>query len=93
VVEKRRIAADAIETGYVIGEIAGRHVVIVDDMITSAGSMAGAIGVAREKGALSVTAVATHGLFVGSAFERLLAAGRTRWWSRTRCRCRARPPG
>ena len=74
VVEKRRLADDAIETGFVIGEVAGRDAIIVDDMIASGGSMAGAVRVTREKGARSVTVVATHGLFVGPAFERLAAA-------------------
>jgi len=74
VVEKRRVGDAQIETGHMIGDIRNRQVIIVDDMITSAGSMAGAIQVARDNGAASVTVVATHGLFVGPAFERLTKA-------------------
>ncbi len=74
VVEKRRTGDTEIQTGHVIGEVKHRNVIIVDDMITSAGSMAGAAQVARDFGAQSVTCVATHGLFVGPAFERLRAA-------------------
>lgn len=74
VIEKRRVSDTDIETGYVIGEIKNKEVIIVDDMITSAGSMAAAIIVAKEHGAKKVVAVATHGLFSGPAFERLLQA-------------------
>ncbi len=75
VVEKRRVSDVDIQTGHVIGDVKNRPVVIVDDMIASAGSMAGAIRVARENGASDVLALATHGLFVGPAFERLREAG------------------
>ncbi len=77
VVEKRRISDENVETGYVIGDIANHDVIIVDDMITSAGSMAAAVKVAREAGARTVRAMATHGLFVSNAFERLRDAGAT----------------
>jgi ribose-phosphate pyrophosphokinase len=74
VVEKRRLNDAQVETGHVIGEIKNRNVIIVDDMITSAGSMASAINVAKENSAATVTVLATHGLFAGPAFERLRAA-------------------
>ncbi|MDR1612905.1 MAG: ribose-phosphate pyrophosphokinase [Planctomycetota bacterium] len=77
VTEKRRLSDEDVETGYVIGEIADRDVVIVDDMITSAGSMAAAVKAARDSGARTIRAMATHGLFVSNAFERLLEAGAT----------------
>lgn len=74
VVEKRRLSDEAVETGYVIGDITDKDVIIADDMITSAGSMAAAIKTAREHGARTVRAMATHGLFVSNAFERLAEA-------------------
>ena len=77
VIEKRRLSDVAVETGYVIGDIADRDVIIADDMISSAGSMAAAIRTAREHGARTVRAMATHGLFVGNAFERLAEAAPT----------------
>lgn len=77
VVQKRRISDDTVETGHVIGDVKGKDVIITDDMITSAGSMAAAIKTAHEYGANTVRAMATHGLFVGNAFERLLEAGPT----------------
>lgn len=74
VVEKRRIGDDEVEQGYVIGEIAGRDVVIVDDMISTAGSISQAIVTARECGARRVIALATHGVLVGKAKARLREA-------------------
>ncbi len=77
VVQKRRVSDEKVETGHVIGDVKDKDVIIADDMITSAGSMAAAIKTAREYGAKRVYAMATHGLFVGNAFERLLEAGPT----------------
>ena len=77
VVQKRRLSDVAVETGHVIGDVADMDVVITDDMITSAGSMAAAIKTAREHGARTVRVMATHGLFVSNAFERLVEAAPT----------------
>jgi len=74
VVDKRRTGDIEIEVGHVIGEVNGRNVIVVDDMITSAGSMSAAITVAKDHGAKNVIAVATHGLLVGPAMERLAKA-------------------
>ncbi len=74
VCEKRRLSDTDVEHGYVIGEVKDRDVIIVDDMITSAGSMSSAIEVAKNNGARTVTVGASHGLFVGEAFSRLAAA-------------------
>ncbi len=71
VIEKRRLNAQEVETGHVIGDIDDRDVVIVDDMITTAGTISEAIQVAREHGARKVVAMATHGVLVGPAFDRL----------------------
>ncbi len=77
VVQKRRLSDTDVETGHVIGDVRDRDVIVADDMITSAGSMAAAIKTAREHGARTVRALATHGLFVGNAFERLAEAAPT----------------
>ncbi len=77
VVQKRRISDVVVETGHVIGDVQDKDVIVTDDMITSAGSMAAAIKTAREHGARTVRAMATHGLFVSNAFERLLEAAPT----------------
>lgn len=75
VVEKRRVSDTEIETGHVIGNVKDRNVIIVDDMISTGGSMAGAIKVAKQHGAKKVICTATHGLFVPPAIERLEEAG------------------
>jgi ribose-phosphate pyrophosphokinase len=58
----------------VVGEVSGRHAVIVDDMVDTAGTVVNAAAMLRERGAVSVRVVATHGLFSPPAAERLEAA-------------------
>ncbi len=55
----------------VIGKVSGRHAVIVDDMIDTAGTVANAAELLRKKGAESVTIVATHGVLSPPAVDRL----------------------
>ncbi len=70
-VEKKRRGDDEVERGYVVGEISGKDVIIVDDMITTAGTLVQAIGAARDGGAASVRAVATHPVMCKVAIQRL----------------------
>lgn len=58
----------------VVGEVSDRHVVIVDDMIDTAGTVANAATMLRGRGALSVRVVATHGIFSPPASDRILGA-------------------
>jgi ribose-phosphate pyrophosphokinase len=58
----------------VVGEVEGRNAVIVDDMIDTAGTVANAASMLRDKGATSVRVVATHGIFSPPAAERLRSA-------------------
>jgi ribose-phosphate pyrophosphokinase len=72
IVDKRR--ANALETrqaNLIGGPIEGKTALIFDDMITTAGSITGAVRVAREHGARRVFVSATHGVFCGPAVERL----------------------
>jgi ribose-phosphate pyrophosphokinase len=55
----------------VIGEVEGRHCVITDDMIDTAGTIVSAAEILLERGATDVWAVATHGLLSGPAIDRL----------------------
>ncbi len=55
----------------VIGEVEGRHAVLIDDIIDTAGTIAGASHVLKDRGALSVSVVATHGIFSGPSVDRL----------------------
>ncbi|MEK0225117.1 ribose-phosphate diphosphokinase [Bifidobacterium mongoliense] len=59
----------------IVGDVSGKDCVLVDDLIDTAGTIAGACTVLRESGAKSVTVVATHGVFSGPAVERLKACG------------------
>jgi len=54
-----------------IGDVKDRHVIIVDDMIDTGGTLAKAADVMIEKGALSVRAVCTHAILSGNAYERI----------------------
>ena len=54
-----------------IGDLKGKDVLIIDDMIDTAGTTVNAANAAKENGANSVTAVATHALLSGPAIERI----------------------
>ena len=71
VMEKERPAQQVAEIGYVVGEVAGRTAVLVDDMIDTAGTLCAAAQTVLDEGAARVIACATHGVFSGPAFERL----------------------
>jgi ribose-phosphate pyrophosphokinase len=74
VVHKIRVGGDAVETHGLAGDVRGRRPLIVDDMISTGGTVAAAIAALLQAGAVpEVVVAATHGLFVGSAVERLAA--------------------
>ena len=70
-IDKRRSAHNQSEVVSVVGELKDKHVLIVDDMIDTAGTISNAIKVAKEKGALSVTIAATHGILSSNAIDKL----------------------
>ncbi len=74
IIDKRRPTANVSEVMHVIGEVEGRHCVIVDDMIDTAGTLTKAAEVLKERGARSVYAYCTHPVFSGPAVERLKAS-------------------
>jgi ribose-phosphate pyrophosphokinase len=74
VIHKRRTGDSQTEVGHVIGEIGARPVVIIDDMVTTAGSITNAIRTARQFGATRVIPLVTHAVLCGDAYERLCAA-------------------
>lgn len=55
----------------IIGDVSGKDVLIIDDMIDTAGTLVDAANLLMQKGAKSVSVAATHGLFSGSALERI----------------------
>ena len=74
VVDKRRVSPDETETDFFIGDVRDKHVLLVDDMIATAGSVSQAACLLREQGAISIRVAATHPVFCGPAFQRLAAA-------------------
>ena len=70
-IDKRRSAHNQSEVVSVVGELKDQHILIVDDMIDTAGTISNAIKVAKEKGALSVTIAATHGILSSNAIDKL----------------------
>lgn len=78
IVEKRRIGnASQTEAMSLIGSVAGRAALVVDEEIDTAGTIVQAVRVARESGATDVYACASHGVLSGPAIERLTAANLT----------------
>jgi ribose-phosphate pyrophosphokinase len=71
VVEKRRTSAENVEVGFVIGDVEGKSVILVDDLIATGGTIAKAAKLLREKGAREVYIMATHAVFCGRAVEKL----------------------
>ena len=68
---KTRARANVVAEIKAIGEVEGKNIIIVDDMIDTAGTLCKAAEVLKEKGALSVRACATHGILSGNAIEKI----------------------
>ncbi len=73
-IDKRRFAPNQAEVVHLIGELRGKDVLIIDDMIDTAGTTVNAAQKAMEEDARSVTVLATHALLSPPAIERLKAA-------------------
>lgn len=68
---KQRAEANVIEHMELIGDVTGKNVVLVDDMVDTAGTLTKAADLMIERGAISVRAIATHALLSGNAYERI----------------------
>ncbi len=71
---KTRAKANVVDTITAIGEVQGRDIVIVDDMIDTAGTLCKAAQVLMDMGASSVRACTTHGILSGDALQRIDAS-------------------
>jgi ribose-phosphate pyrophosphokinase len=71
VCHKSRERANVVGSMTAIGEVEGRNVVIIDDMVDTAGTLCKAAKMLKEKGALSVRALATHAVLSGAAYENI----------------------
>ncbi|MBJ7882751.1 ribose-phosphate pyrophosphokinase [Gelidibacter salicanalis] len=68
---KQREKANVISHMELIGDVTGKNVVLVDDMVDTAGTLTKAADLMMERGALSVRAICTHPILSGNAYERL----------------------
>ena len=68
---KTRIRANVVGDMTVIGDVKGKNVVLVDDIIDTAGTITKAAAIIKEKGALSVRVLITHPVLSGPAYERI----------------------
>lgn len=71
IIDKRRERAGVSEVMNVIGQVEGRHCLLVDDIIDSGGSLCNAAQALMNAGATSIDAYVTHGVLSGSAAERI----------------------
>ena len=71
IVDKRREKANESEVMNIIGDVKNKDVILIDDMVDTAGTMVKAAKALKEKGANSVMAFATHGVLSGPAIERI----------------------
>ena len=71
VCHKSRERANVVGSMTAIGDVEGRNIVIVDDMVDTAGTLCKAANMLMEKGALSVRAIATHAVLSGAAYDNI----------------------
>lgn len=71
IIDKRREEANKSEVMNIIGDVAGKDVILIDDMIDTAGTIVKAAGAFKEQGAKSVSAFCTHAVLSGPAYERI----------------------
>jgi len=71
IVDKRRSSASQTKAAHIIGDVEGKNIFMVDDMITTAGTMTEAVRILRDNGAKDIYIGATHGVFATPAMERL----------------------
>ena len=71
IIDKRRIGPNIAQGMSLIGDVKDKHAIIVDDMIDTAGTLIQAVQVVMDRGAASVSAACTHGVFSGAAYERI----------------------
>lgn len=71
IIDKRRERANVSEVMHLIGDVRGKDCIILDDMIDTAGTLAGAAKALQEHGARRIVACATHGVLSGPAVQRI----------------------
>lgn len=74
IINKRRLSGQTVEVGEIIGSVEGKTVLMMDDMISTGGTISEAAKLCKERGAERVFVGATHAVLCGPAVERLAAA-------------------
>lgn len=74
---KQRKKANVISTMELIGDVEGKNVILVDDMIDTGGTLAHAANLMMERGAKSVRAICTHPILSGEAYEKIESSSLT----------------
>jgi len=74
IVDKRRPAPNVAKVMNIIGDVSGKHCILIDDMVDTAGTLCGAAEALLEQGATKVSAYASHGVLSGPAADRLAAS-------------------
>ena len=75
VIDKRRPRQNEAEVMNIIGEVRGRNILIVDDLVDTAGTLSTAVRALKQAGAVDVYAAATHPVLSGASIERLSTSG------------------
>jgi ribose-phosphate pyrophosphokinase len=71
IIDKRRRSGTQTDAVHIIGDVEGKNVIMVDDMITTAGTMTAAVKILRDHGAGEIYMSATHAVFAPPAMDRL----------------------
>ncbi len=74
IIDKRRPRQNESEVMHIIGEVEARNILIIDDIVDTAGTMCKAADALREKGAKEIYVACTHAILSGPAIERITAA-------------------
>ncbi len=78
IIDKRRKSGSETKAMHIIGDVENKNVLMVDDMITTAGTMTEAVRILRDNGAKEIHIAATHAIFAPPAMERLAKCGFTK---------------
>jgi ribose-phosphate pyrophosphokinase len=78
IIDKRRKNSSETHAAHIIGDVEGKNVVMVDDMITTGGTITEACRILRDRGVNEIYIAATHAVFAPPAMERLAAASYTK---------------
>lgn len=71
IVDKRRPTVDEAEVIHIVGEVEGKRVLIIDDMVDTGGTLLAAVNILMEKGATAVYAACTHPVLSGDAYRKI----------------------